>query len=232
MTVHPIPGFAEPVNSLMHLLAAGVFAWLGLRLLKLGRGDRLRLSLLGVFAFTSVFMLSMSGVYHMLDAAGAGSAVMFRLDKAAIFALIAGTFTPIHGMIFRGFIRWGGIALMWAAAATGITLVTIFFDQMPYGLGTTLYLALGWVAGVSVIAAWRRRGFRYIRLILIGGVAYSAGAILLGLKWPTLIPGVVGPHEMWHAAVIAGMCCHWVFVARQAREASGATTMAQPHSRS
>jgi len=63
-------------------------------------------------------------------------------------------------------------------------------------------------------------------------VAYSVGAILLGLQWPTIIPGVVGPHEVWHVAVIAGMSCHWVFVTRQAGEALAAAATLQPHSRS
>lgn len=218
MAVHPFPGFYEPVNSFLHLGGAAVFAWLGIGLIRRSLGDGLRVTLLGIFVFACVFMLAMSGVYHMLPGDGAGAAVMFRLDKAAIFVLIAGTFTPVHGLLFTGAIRWAGLSVMWAAAITGLTLVTIFFDRMPYGLGTTLYLTLGWVAGISVIAAWRRRGFRYVRPILAGGVAYSMGAILLGLGWPTLIPGVFGPHELWHVAVITGLGLHWSFVSRLARE--------------
>ena len=218
MAVRPLPGFFEPVNSIVHLGAAIVFAILGVRVVVRARGDRLRVALIGVFAFACVFMLSMSGVFHMLVVGGSGSAVLFRLDKAAIFVLIAGTFTPVHGLLFRGVVRWAGLGLMWIAAATGVTLVTIFFDRMPYGLGTSLYLALGWVAGVSVIALWRRRGFRYVRLILAGGVAYSVGAILNGLRWPTLIPGVFGPHELWHVAVLTGLSLHWRFIARLARD--------------
>ena len=62
MTVHPIPGFYEPVNAILHLGAAGVFAVLGVRLIRRSRGDRTRVALLSVFAFACVFMLSMSGV--------------------------------------------------------------------------------------------------------------------------------------------------------------------------
>jgi channel protein (hemolysin III family) len=218
MAVHPIPGFYEPVNAILHLGAGGVFAVLGVRLIWRSRGDRTRVALLSVFVFACVYMLSMSGVYHVLTDGGAGSAVLFRLDKAAIFVLIAGTFTPVHGLLFRSIVRWAGLGLMWAAAATGVTLVTIFFDRMPYGLGTTLYLALGWITSISVIAAWRRRGFRYIRSVLAGGLAYSVGAILLGLQWPTIILGVFGPHEVWHIAVIIGLSLHWRFIARLARD--------------
>ena len=216
MPIHPIPGFFEPVNALLHLAAALVFAVLGVRLV--ARARALDALFLGVFALAAVLMLSMSGVYHMLTRPGAGAAVLFRLDKAAVFVLIAGTFTPIHAMLFHGVVRWGGLALMWAAAATGVTLVTIFFEHVPYGLGTTLYIALGWIGGISVVVLWRRRGFRYVAPILAGGLSYTIGAILLGLGWPTIIPGVFGPHELWHIAVIIGLGLHWRFIARLARE--------------
>jgi hemolysin III len=218
MAVYPLPGSYEPVNSILHLGAAGVVAILGVRLIRRNRGDGLRVSLLSVFVFACLFMLSMSGVYHLLTRGGAGSAVLFRLDKASIFVLIAGTFTPVHGLLFRGAVRWAGLGLMWAAAGTGVTLMTVFFNSVPYGLGTTLYLALGWIASISVIALWRRRGFRYVRLIIAGGVAYSVGAIVNGIRWPTLIPGVFGPHELWHVAVLTGLGLHWRFVSRIARD--------------
>ena len=174
--------------------------------------------LLGIFTFTSVFMLSMSGVYHMLAGGTAGANVMVRLDHASIFVLIAGTFTPIQGLLTQGRARWIGLAAMWIAALTGVVLKTVFFDSMPTGVGTLLYLVLGWAAGVPIIGLWRTRGFPYIFNVVAGGIAYSAGAILLALEWPTLIPRVFGPHEFWHVAVILGLSLHWRFVVRLARD--------------
>ena len=58
-------------------------------------------------AVETVFLLSMSGVYHMMESGGTARAVMGRLDHSAIFVLIAGTFTPVHGILFRGWARWG-----------------------------------------------------------------------------------------------------------------------------
>jgi channel protein (hemolysin III family) len=212
--VESIPGFHEPINAFLHLGAAVVFSVLGIQLLRKNRGDFQRVAMLGVFAFASVIMLSISGVYHMLTSGGSGSEVMLRLDHAAIFVLIAGTFTPIHGLLFRGIVRWVGIVIMWIIAATGVTLVTIFFESMPRGLGTGLYITMGWLASGSLIFVWRRRGFRFIGLVFAGGVAYTAGAILLGIRWPTLIPGIFGPHELWHIMVILGISLHWKFIAR------------------
>lgn len=218
MAVHPIPGFFEPVNSIMHLVAAGVFAALGLRLVLRNRGCGVRVTVLSIFAIASVFMLSMSGVYHMLNAESTAARVLYRLDMASIFVLIAGTFTAVHGMYFRGAARWVGLILMWLASIVGLTLTVVFVEHIPWGVSTMMYLLLGWITSVSVIVAWREHGWRYVRLLMYGGVAYSIGAILLELQWPTVVEGVIEPHEVWHIAVIVGLSLHWRFVAKQARE--------------
>lgn len=225
MEIHSIPGFNEPVSSWIHLVGVLAFSIATFSLIRRGSGDRWRVFFLSVFAFSAILLLSMSGVYHMLPEGGA-RAVVFRLDKGAIFVLIAGTFTPVQGIFFHGVARWGVLALMWALVATGITLFTVFFDQLPRGLGTTVYLALGWIAGGSVAVLWRRYGFVFVRPLVAGGLAYSVGAILLGLDWPTIIPGVIGPHELWHVAVIAGMAMHWRFIYQAA---SGPPPAHDPH---
>ena len=57
-------------------------------------------------------------------------------------------------------------------------------------------------------------GWRFIRLVLWGGLAYTAGAVFEFLRWPALPGGVVGPHEIFHLAVLAGIGCHWAFILR------------------
>jgi len=220
MQVHSLPGFDEPVCALTHLLGSLAFAALAYPLLRRARGDALRVVLLSVYAFACVFLLAMSGVYHMLPQDGAAREVLARLDKAAIFFLIAGTHTPVQGLFFRGVARWGVLAVTWSLVAAGIALFTVFFDRLPRGLGTTVYLALGWIAGTTGLIVWRRFGTARIRLLLAGGVVYSVGAILLGVEWPTLVPGVLGPHELWHFAVLAGMALHWAFLFQHARRSA------------
>jgi channel protein (hemolysin III family) len=168
--------------------------------------------LLGVFAFACVFLLSMSGVYHLLSPGGAGREVMRRLDHAAIFILIAATFTPIHGILFSGWRRWLPLAFIWAAAIAGIFLKSIFFNSIPYQLGLAMYLLLGWFGLFSGILLWRRYELPYVTLPLLGGLAYTVGAIFEVVHWPVLIPGVVGPHELFHIAVLAGIGFFWSFV--------------------
>lgn len=211
MDTYPIPGCFEPFSSLTHLMGAGVFAVLGVVLVRRGRGSVARQCSLGIFVFTCVFLLSMSGVFHSLEP-GAARKVLQRLDHAGIFALIAGSFTPLHWMLFRGWGRWGVLVLMWTLAATGIIFKTIFFDSFPESLGLGLYLGMGWMGLGSGIALYRRYGFGLVRPLLWSGLSYSAGAVLEFLRWPVLAAGVVAAHELFHLAVLAGIGLHFRFL--------------------
>lgn len=204
----------EPVSSLTHLAGAAVFAVLAVALLRRGRGDALRMASLWVFAVSCVLLLSLSGVYHLLAPESPGREVLKRLDHAAIFVLIAGSFTPVHVILFRGLWRWGMLALVWGLALAGLTLKIVYFDTMPEWLGLAMYLALGWLGVFSAVALARRTGWRPMRLVLWGAIAYTAGALFEFLRWPVLAGGIVGPHEIFHLAVLAGIGCHWAFVLR------------------
>jgi channel protein (hemolysin III family) len=171
-----------------------------------------RVAAVAVFAFSSVFLLAASGVYHLLAPGYAGRIVMQRLDHAAIFALIAGTFTPVYAILFHGLERWATLAFVWAVAAAGIALKIIFFDMVTEGQGVTLYLGFGWVGLYSGTLIACRYGLRVIRPLIWGAAAYTAGAILDFLRWPSLLTGVFGPHELFHLFVLAGIGCHWRFV--------------------
>lgn len=209
-----IVGFSDPVSSLTHLAGALVFSALGIFLLRRGRGDGGRMAALSVFAFTCVLLLSVSGVYHLLSPGTAGREVLKRLDHAAIFLLIAGSFTPVHIILFRGGWRWGMLAGIWGAALAGLVLKTVYFSTMPEWLGLAMYLGLGWMGAISALHLGSRFGWRFIQLVLWGALAYTAGAVIEFVRWPVLLPGILEPHEIFHLAVLAGISCIWAFVLR------------------
>jgi channel protein (hemolysin III family) len=171
-----------------------------------------------VFAASAVLLLSMSGVYHLLSkrdgesSAGTARDVLQRLDHAAIFILIAGTFTPIHAILFKGAWRWGMLAFIWTFAVLGVTLKTIFFRETPSALGLALFLAMGWVGLFSMFAIANRFGRRPIFSLVAGGVVYTIGAAVEGLEPRALVPGVIRAHEIFHVAVIGGLAFHWRFI--------------------
>jgi channel protein (hemolysin III family) len=212
--IYHLPGFYEPFSVFSHLGAAVLFVILGSRLLRRGRGDRLRRTVLGIYAGSCIFLFAVSGIYHMLTVDSPARAVMARIDHSAIFVLIAGTYTPVHGILFHGLARWGPIALIWAAALVGLALKWWYFNDWPRPLGLGLYLLLGWLGTISGIAIARRYGFKFVLPLLWGGIAYSLGAILEFVDWPVIIPGVVHPHEMFHLAVVIGALFHWQFIWR------------------
>lgn len=207
-----LSGFYEPFSAMSHLFGAVLFVYLGALLLRRGRGDTARLIYLGVFAFSCVLLFSMSGIYHMMVRDTAARVVMGRLDHGAIFLLIAGTFTPAHGILLTGCQRWGPLALVWTGAIAGITLKSIYFDDMNHALGLSLYLGLGWLGAFSGYLLWRQYGWRLIKPALYGGIAYSLGGLMEAFGWAHLIPGVVHPHELFHVMVLIGALYHWAFV--------------------
>jgi channel protein (hemolysin III family) len=207
-----IPGFSDPVSSLSHLAGALAFAILGGFLIARGRGNAWRVASLSVFVFSCVLLLSLSGVYHLLTPDTAARGVLLRLDHAAIFVLIAGSFTPVHAILLRE--RWQQYLLVgiWGAALTGLVLKTVYFDATPPWLGLLMYLGLGWLGLISTVALARRFGVRFVLPLVWGAAAYTLGALADFLRWPVLVPGVIGPHEVFHFAVLAGISFHWAFI--------------------
>ena len=208
----PIPGFHQPFSSLSHLTGACVFAVASVWLLWRGRGDLARMISLAVFSTAAVCLLSTSGVYHLLSPESDARSVVQRWDHAAIFVLIAATFTPVHTLLFHGWGRSGALLLIWTVAIVGIGLKMVYFDDMPRWLGLGLYLGMGWLGLFTGFSLTRRYGFNFVQPLAWGGLAYTVGAILEGLRWPVLIGGVVQWHELLHVAVLVGLCCHWSFI--------------------
>lgn len=207
-----VPGFSEPFSSISHLIAAFV-ALYGIGFLwHKGKGNPARITALIIYTFALVFLFSMSGIYHLLDPASFSRQVFKRLDHAGIWVLIAGSFTPIHMILFRSYLRWSVLLFVWAIAITGLVLEIVFFDTFPEWLSLTLYLSLGWVGAISGVSFHNRYKDVSLKWLILGGVAYSVGAVFDFIKWPNIISGVIGPHEIFHVGVILGGFFHWRFI--------------------
>lgn len=207
---------ADRVSGFSHLLGAVVAVVAGVELLRRAGASRERVVSLVIYLVGVVSLLTASGVYHLTSADSPLRAPLQRLDHAAIWVQIAGTFTPIHIVFFRGFWRVFPLVVVWGGAAAGILLKVVFFDAVPEALGTFLYLGLGWFGILSCGLLTHGHGWRVIIPMMIGGVLYSGGALLELNRWWTPLPGVVGPHELFHFAVLGGIAAHWVFIRRHA----------------
>jgi len=230
-----IPGIADPFSSLSHLVGAALFAALSPSLIRRGlrTGNdeglqaRARALSLVIFAFAAVLLLSMSATFHLLHR-GPARDVVQRLDHAAIFILIAATFTPIHTILFRGVWRWGMLAFIWSFAALGVSLKTVFFSETPETLGVLLYVGMGWVGLASMIALGRREGLAFILMMVLGGIAYTIGAAVELLVQRPLVRGVIRAHEIFHVAVLIGLALHWRFIWAAAKWRAGTDAEQKP----
>jgi channel protein (hemolysin III family) len=211
MRLHPYFGLHDPVASLSHLIAAVAVAAAYRWMYKKGRGDALRSSALLIFSVSLFFLFSMSGIYHGLPT-GPWRAFFRRLDYAAIWLVIAGSATPVHILLFKGRLRWGLTALFWVCAITCLVLLEVYFTRLPYWGIVLCYTAVGSLGFFSFAHLTARYGWPETTLLFLGAVAYATGAVIDCLGVPVLIPGVLGPHELFHFFVMLGAFLHWCFI--------------------
>jgi channel protein (hemolysin III family) len=214
MVVGAIPGFCQPVSSLLHLAAAAVALVAAVPLVRLGRRSRDHVAALGVYAFCVIGALVTSGIYHALSRDNPARWTMRRLDYLAIWLLIAGTFTAVHVVTCKGFWRSGLLTIIWTYALVAVGLQLAWFATFSGSVGLLLYLGFGWIGLASIVKLWRQLGARAVAPLWYGGVIFSAGAVLDAVEHPVLIAHWVGPHEVFHVAVVAGLACHWLFIRR------------------
>jgi hemolysin III len=165
-----------------------------------------------VFAATLAAMFGISALYHRLTWRPRTRRWMRRLDHAAIYLLIAGTYTPFGLLALSGAWRWTILPIAWGGALVAIVLKLAWIDA-PKWLAAAIALALGWVGVFALPQLWEHAGVAGVALLLGGGVLYTAGAIVYARRRPDPAPAVFGYHELFHALVIAAAACQYAAVA-------------------
>jgi hemolysin III len=192
------------------------FIWLVLAipgtwvLWRLSRGDWLKRAGMLIFGASLVACYTGSWLYHSVPQRLAE--LFATIDHIGIYLLIAGTTTPIGLVVLRGWWRIGLVGGIWALALTGILLRLL--ADLSLSVMTGYYLVMGWIGCAMYFELARVLSHASIRPIWVGGLFYSAGAVLNGLHWPTLIPNVFGSHELFHLFVMAGSLVHYKFILR------------------
>jgi hemolysin III len=181
----------------------------GLVLLVLAPSAAARVAV-AIYAASLVAVFWVSSTYHL----GVWSAEEFtrwqRRDHAAIFLLIAGSYTPYCVLALEGPWRVWMLAGVWVGAGLGIVVKLYRVDL--HVLSGFMYLGLGWAAVIVFPRFVRALGPAPIILTVVGGLLYSAGALVLAIHRPRLFPRTFGYHEVWHAATAAAAACHYTAV--------------------
>ncbi len=152
-----------------------------------------------------------SALYHRRLWGPRGYAVMRRLDHAAIFLLIAGTYTPYCLLLLPSRTAAILLTVVWAGAAAGIVL-QLGWPHAPRWLSVPIYIALGWTAVAVLPDVLAQGGVTVVVLLVVGGAAYSLGALCYAVKWPNPWPKVFAHHEVFHACTLVAAICHHVGV--------------------
>jgi hemolysin III len=202
-------GFVKPrLRGWLHagmfpaVLAAGIF------LTALADSTRGRIAC-AVYTLTACLLFGVSALYHRGDWGPRAAAVLRRLDHANIFLIIAGTYTPLTILLLPGSsgspLLWG----VWVAALLGIGF-RVFWVGAPRWLYTPCYIAMGWAAVFYLPDFMREGGIAVLVLVIVGGVLYSVGGVVYGIKRPDPSPRWFGFHEVFHSFTLAAFVVHYV----------------------
>jgi len=211
--VLPFWGIQDPFSALTHLGAAAASVGATIYLVLATRGSWGKCVSLGIFGSSMMALYTASGLYHLVRVTPVERVFYQRLDHAAIYLLIAGTYTAICGnLLTRGW-RWGTLVPIWTIALAGVALKFAYF-RIPAPLSTSVYIGMGWLACVAYRPLARVVSHRAMFWVVLGGVLYTAGAILDLFGRPVLVPGVIGAHEIFHVLTVGGSLSFFVFVQR------------------
>lgn len=165
-----------------------------------------------VYALTVSLLFGTSAVYHRVSwSTPARRALVARLDHSMIFLFIAGTYTPFALLAMPERTGRVVLAVVWAGAVGGVLLKTSWITA-PRWLTVPIYLALGWVAVFVLPELLSHGGPAALVLIIAGGLLYTVGGIVYGLKKPDPFPRVFGFHEVFHLCTVVAAACHMVAV--------------------
>ncbi|EBM0725472.1 hemolysin III family protein, partial [Salmonella enterica subsp. enterica serovar Senftenberg] len=134
--------------------------------------------------------------------------VLKRMDHSNIFLIIAGTYTPFALLLPPAQARTM-LLIVWIGAVAGV-LFRVFWVGAPRWLYTPVYVALGWVAVFYLGPLLHFGGPAIVTLIAVGGLLYTAGALVYGIKRPNPSPRWFGFHEIFHALTVAAFVTHYV----------------------
>jgi hemolysin III len=200
------------LRGVSHQWAFYVSLALGAALVVAAEGGQPRLAA-AVYAVSVAALFGTSALYHRITwASQAARRWMKRLDHSMIFFLIAGTYTPFALLVLDGALATVILVVVWSGALAGILMKLVWIDA-PKALVAILYLALGWVAVAAFPTMLDELGITGTALVTVGGLLYTAGALVYAFQRPNPAPAVFGYHEVFHALVILAAALQYAVIA-------------------
>jgi len=167
-------------------------------------GDAWHIVSSSIYGLTLIALYTSSTLYHSVTIPDLKK-VLQRLDHAAIFLLIAGTYTPFTLVNLRGGWGWTLFGMVWSIAIAGM-IMELIIKKRYQRISIGLYLGLGWLVMIAIEPMITNVAPGGLILLLVGGLFYSLGVIFY--VWKTL----VYHHAIWHLFVLAGSASHFFAV--------------------
>jgi hemolysin III len=166
-----------------------------------------------VYALSLSALFGVSALYHEVTWSVPVRRWMRRLDHSMIFVLIAGTYTPVAILVLPRPFGLVLLAAVWLATVAGVAF-NLAWITAPRWIAAALYLALGWIAIVALPDLVTVMSLPTVLFLLVGGVAYSVGALVYATRRPNPAPAIFGYHEVFHVLTIVAAVMHFSAVAR------------------
>ena len=162
-----------------------------------------------IYVVSTVALFGISATYHRGTWGPRTHGVLKRMDHATIFIFIAGTYTPIALTVVGGTAGTVLLWIVWLAALAGV-IFRVFWVGAPRWLIVPAYISMGWAAVFFIPEILSNGGTAIFLLIAVGGLCYSVGAVIYGLKRPDPSPKWFGFHEIFHSFTLGGYVSHYV----------------------
>lgn len=204
----------EPINGFTHLGGA-ILSFAGLLALviktTLTSPTAVDITAVIIFGISLVLLYSASATYHLVVASDKVISFLRKVDHSMIFILIAGSYTPFCLIALNGIEGWITFGIVSGIAICGVVFKMVWFN-CPRWLSTSVYIGMGWISVFIVIPLYKSIALGGILLLLAGGISYTIGAIIYGLKPKALKFKNLGFHEIFHIFILIGSLCHYIAV--------------------
>ena len=202
----------ERINTIIHMVAA-CFALLGAALLvsqASAQGQPWKIVVLSIYSLSIICLFVFSALHHGINGSPKLNEIFRTFDYNAVFFLIAGTVTPLVLVLYFSVFGWAVLGVVWAIAALGITLRSIY-HRLPKYITNTLYIVLGWLP-IVLISVDAKLPLLALLLLIVGGIFYSVGFVVYVIEKPNFKQGIFGFHELWHILVIVAALLHYLLI--------------------
>ena len=194
-------------NAITHGIGAGLAIAGGVSLIVAStRGSARLIASCAIFAGSLVLVYLCSTLYHSLVRTRARY-VFHVLDHAAIYVLIAGTYTPFTLVSLRGPLGWTLFGVVWALAVAGVLAKCIAMEHFTRGgpafFSTAIYLIQGWLVIFVARSLIHAIGWHAMLWLAAGGLAYTLGVVFFAFDRIRYF------HAAWHIFVLAGSIAHY-----------------------